>query len=69
MWFRRLMKRLTSLHNKVWCGERAPEGLGSVIMMGMTFAVADMGCDDRDYDNWLTTPPKRPRAWTTYKQP
>jgi hypothetical protein len=24
-------------------------------MMGMTFAVADMGCDGRDYDNWLTT--------------
>jgi hypothetical protein len=24
-------------------------------MRGMAFDVADMGCDDRDYDNWLTT--------------
>jgi len=29
---------------------------GSVIQMGMTsFAVAEMGFDDRDYDNWLVT--------------
>jgi hypothetical protein len=29
--------------------------MGSVIMMGMTFAVADVSRDDRDYDSWLTT--------------
>jgi hypothetical protein len=23
--------------------------------MGMTFAVAELGPDERDYDNWLTT--------------
>ena len=49
------MKRLIPPHNKVvWCAERTTT-LGSVIMLGITFAVADMGCDDRDYDNWLTT--------------
>jgi hypothetical protein len=26
-----------------------------VIMMSIDFAVADMGCDDRDYDSWLDT--------------
>jgi hypothetical protein len=24
-------------------------------MTGINFAEADMGCDERDYDNWLTT--------------
>ena len=24
-------------------------------MIDLTFTVADTGCDDRDYDNWLTT--------------
>jgi hypothetical protein len=28
----------------------------SVIQMGMaSFAIAEMGADERDYDNWLTT--------------
>ena len=35
--------------------------------MGM--ASFDMGYDDRDYDNWLTTSLRRPRASTSYKQP
>ena len=35
--------------------------------MGM--ASFDMGCDDRDYDNWLTTSLRRSRASTSYKQP
>ena len=30
--------------------------VGSVIAVSMTsFAVAEIGCDERDYDNWLVT--------------
>jgi hypothetical protein len=32
-----------------------------------SFAVAEIGCDERDYDNWLVTLSKHPSVSTSCK--